>query len=170
VALPRKAPNGSGLISRLAAPRTVESLYKFIEQNVADYMTRDVVTVPPELTVRELGQRFKEADFNGFPVMHGAQMIGFVTKFDYLACFEFTPSRMLPRYDDLMRRTVAEITAREFIYVGAETKLTRVLQLMITHRFRSLPIIEGDSRLTGIIAREDVIRALEFCAQSEAEA
>jgi CBS domain-containing protein len=97
-------------------------------------------------------------------------MIGFVTKFDYLACFEFTPSRMLPRYDDLMRRTVAEITAREFIYVGAETKLTRVLQLMITHRFRSLPIIEGDSRLTGIIAREDVIRALEFCAQSEAEA
>ena len=159
MALPRKAPNGSGLISRLAAPRTVESLYKFIEQIVADYMTRDVVTVPPELTVRELGQRFKEADFNGFPVMNGAQMIGFVTKFDYLACFEFTP-----------RRTVAEITAREFIYVGAETKLTRVLQLMITHRFRSLPIIEGDSRLTGIIAREDVIRALEFCAQSEAEA
>jgi len=143
-------------------------LYKFIEQIVADYMTRDVVTVPPELTMRELGQRFKETDFNGFPVAHGGQTIGFVTKFDYLACFEFTPARMLPPYDDLMRRTVAEIMAREFIYVGAETRLTRVLQLMITHRFRSLPIIEGDSRLAGIISREDVIRALESCAQREA--
>jgi len=158
-----------GRIDRFAASRTVDRVYKFIEQIVADHMTRDVMTVPPELTVRELGQRFKETDFNGFPVTQGRQMVGFVTKFDYLACFEFTPARMLPRYDDLIRRTVAEIMAREFIYVGAETKLTRVLQLMITQRFRSLPIIEGDSRLAGIISREDVIRALESCAQAEAE-
>ena len=144
-----------------------DTLYKFTEQIVTDYMTRNVVTVAPELTVRELGQRFKETDFNGFPVMHRTQMIGFVTKFDYLACFEFTPARMVPRYDDLMRKTVAEIMARDFIYAGAETKLTRVLQLMITHRFRSLPIIEADSRLAGIISREDVIRALESCAQNE---
>jgi CBS domain-containing protein len=144
-----------------------DTLYIFTEQIVTDYMTRNVVTVAPELTVRELGQRFNETDFNGFPVMHRAQMIGFVTKFDYLACFEFTTTRMLPRYDDLMRKTVAEIMAREFIYVASDTKLTRVLQLMTTHRFRSLPIIEADSRLAGIISREDVIRALEFCAQNE---
>ena len=148
---------------------TVGSLYRFIEQVVADYMTRDVVTVPAEMTVRELGQRFNETDFNGFPVTQGAQTIGFVTKFDYLACFEFTPARMLPRYDDLMQRTVAEIMARDFIYVGSETRLTRVLQLMITHRLRSLPVIEGDSRLAGIISREDLIGALEGCAQAGAE-
>jgi predicted transcriptional regulator len=147
--------------------RMADTLYKFIEQIVSDYMTRNVVTVSPELTVRELGQRFKETDFNGFPVMQGAQMVGFVTKFDHLACFEFTPTRMLPRYDDLMRKRVAEIMARDFIYVGAETKLTRVLQLMVAHRFRSLPIIQSDSRLVGITSREDVIRALEFCAQNE---
>lgn len=144
-------------------------MYKFVEQIVADYMTRKLVTVPPEMTVRELGQLFKETDFNGFPVMQGGQMIGFVTKFDYLACFEFTPARMLPRYDDLMRKTAADIMARDFIYVGSETRLTRVLQLMITHRIRSLPILTTESRLAGIISREDVIRALESCAQAEAE-
>ena len=144
-------------------------MYKFLEQVVSDYMTRGIATVPPTMSIRELGQRFKETDFNSFPVLDNGQMVGIVSKFDYLACFEFTPARMLPRYDDLIRRTVAEIMAREFIYVGAETKLTRVLQLMITQRFRSLPIIEGDSRLAGIISREDVIRALESCAQAEAE-
>jgi CBS-domain-containing membrane protein len=144
-------------------------LYKFLEQIVADYMTRKVVTVPPEMTVRELGQLFRQTDFNGFPVMQDAQMTGFVTKFDYLACFEFTPARMLPRYDDLMRKSVADIMARDFIYVGSETRLTRVLQLMITHRVRSLPILQADSRLAGIISREDVIRALESCAKAEAE-
>lgn len=144
-------------------------MYKFLEQIVSDYMTSDVITVPPTMSMRELGQRFKEADFNSFPVIADGQLVGIVSKFDYLACFEFTPARMVPHYDDLMRRTVAGAMTREFIYAGRETKLTRVVQLMIEHRLRSLPIMDVDARLVGIIAREDVIRALEFCAQSEAK-
>ena len=141
-------------------------MYKFLEQIVSDYMTPDVVTVPPSMSIRELGQRLKETDFNGFPVVDNGQVVGVVSKFDYLACFEFTPARMVPRYDDLMRRTVAGVMTREFVYVGRDTKLTRVLQLMIEHRIKSLPIIDSDSHLIGIIAREDVIRALEFCAHT----
>jgi CBS domain-containing protein len=144
-------------------------LYKFLEQVVSDYMTRDVATVPPTMSMRELGQRFKETDFNSFPVIDNAQVIGVVSKFDYLACFGFTPARMVPRYDDLMQRTVAGVMTREFIYVGRDTKLTRVLQLMTEHRLRSLPVMDAGQRLVGIVAREDIIRALEFCAQCEAE-
>jgi CBS domain-containing protein len=142
-------------------------LYKFIEQVVSDYMTGNVATVAPAMSIRELGQRFKDTDFNSFPVVDSNQVVGVVSKFDYLACFEFTPARMLPRYDDLMRRSVASVMTRDFIYVGRDTRLTRVLQLMTEHRLRSLPIIDPDSRLAGIIAREDVIRALEFCAKNE---
>jgi CBS domain len=40
--------------------------------------------------------------------------------------------------------------------------------MMIEHRLRSLPVVDADSRLVGIIAHEDVILALEFCAQTEA--
>ncbi|MEZ5822593.1 MAG: HPP family protein [Bradyrhizobium sp.] len=144
-------------------------MYRFLEQVVSDYMTRDVSTVSPTMSIRELGQRFKETDFNSFPVLDNGQVAGVVSKFDYLACFEFTPARMVPRYDDLMRRAVASVMTREFIYAGRDTKLTRVLQLMIEHRLRSLPILDADSRLVGIIAREDIIRALENCAQREAE-
>ena len=144
-------------------------MYKFLDQIVSDYMTHNVMTVPPTMSIRELGQRFKETDFNSFPVVDNGQVVGVVSKFDYLTCFEFTPARMVPRYDDLMRRTVTGVMTREFIYVGCDTRLTRVLQLMIEHRLRSLPILGPDARLSGIIAREDVIRALEFCAQREAE-
>jgi CBS domain-containing protein len=31
---------------------------------------------------------------------------------------------------------------------------------MVEHRIRSLPVIDGASRLAGIIAREDVLKAL----------
>lgn len=144
-------------------------MYEFLEQTVSNHMTREVVTVPPTMSIRELGQRFKETDFNSFPVVDKEHVVGIVSKFDYLACFEFTPARMVPRYDDLMRRTVAGAMTREFIYVGRETKLTRVLQLMIEHRLRSLPIMDEGSRLAGIISREDVIRALESCAEIKAK-
>ena len=143
-------------------------MYRFLQQTVAEYMTRAVTTVRRELTVRDLNQMFERDDFNTYPVEEDGQVVGLVTKFDLLKCFAFTPSQMLPRYDDLMDRTVADIMTSAYIYVGADTKLTRVLQLMVEHRIRSIPAIDNDNRLVGIVAREDVIRALAACAQDTA--
>lgn len=135
----------------------------FIDQVVADYMTRDVKTVARGLTLRELGDLFDREDFNTYPVEENGQVVGLVSKFDHLACFVFTPAHMVPRYDDLMKRTVADIMTSEFIYVGTDTRLTRVLQLMVDHRIRSMPVIDGDQQLVGIVSREDVMRALRRC-------
>lgn len=143
-------------------------MYTFIEQIVADHMTRDVKTVTRSVSVRELGDLFEKDDFNAYPVQEGSQVVGLVSKFDYLACFIFTPAHMIPRYDDLMKRTVADVMTSEFIYVEEDTKLTRVLQLMVDHRLRSMPVIHSDQRLAGIIAREDVMRALQRCAYAKA--
>jgi CBS-domain-containing membrane protein len=143
-------------------------LYSFLEQIVADYMTREVKTVRRSVTLRELGDLFEKDDFNAYPVEENAQVSGVVSKFDYLSCFVFTPAHMMPRYDDLMKRTVADVMTSEFIYVGRDTKLTRVLQLMVDHRLRSMPVIDGDQRLVGMISREDVMRALQRCTDNRA--
>ena len=98
-----------------------------------------------------------------------SQVVGLVSKFDFLACFVFTTAHMIPRYDDLMKQTVADIMTPDFIYVRVETKLTRVLQLMVDHRIRSIPVIEGDQRLVGMISREDVMRALQRCVSGKTQ-
>jgi CBS-domain-containing membrane protein len=149
-------------------PTEGQRLYTFIEQTVADHMTRDVKTVTRSVSLRELGDLFEKDDFNAYPVEEGSQMVGLVSKFDYLACFIFTPAHMVPRYDELMKRTVADVMTSEFIYVGGDTKLTRVLQLMVDHRLRSMPVIDGDQRLVGMISREDVMRALQRCVYAQA--
>lgn len=141
-------------------------MYRFLEQTVAGYMTRAVKTVTRELTVGDLSAMFERDDFNSYPVEDDAQVIGIVTKFDLLKCFVFTPSQMIPPYEQLMKRTVADVMTTEFIYVRTDTKLTRVLQLMIDHRIRSVPAIDDDHRLAGIIARRDVLRALADCARA----
>ena len=140
-------------------------MYRFLEQTVGSYMTRVVRTVTRELTVRDLSDMFERDDFNSYPVEEDMQVIGIVTKFDLLKCFIFTPNQMVPPYEKLMNRTVGDVMTSEFIYVRTDTRLTRVLQLMIDHRLRSIPAIDSDRRLAGIIARRDVLRALADSAR-----
>jgi CBS domain-containing protein len=148
----------------MVARRKDHALDSFIDQIVGDHMTRDVKTVVRGVTLRELGDLFERDDFNTYPVEENGQVVGLVSKFDHLACFVFTPAHMMPRYDDLMKRTVADVLTSDFIYVGTDTRLTRVLQLMVDHRIRSMPVIDSDQRLAGMISREDVMRALQRCA------
>ena len=140
-------------------------MYQFLEETAGSYMTRDVKTVTRELAVREVNDMFERDDFNSYPVEEDGQMVGIVTKFDLLKCFSFTTNQMVPRYADLMNRTVADVMTSDFIYVRSDTRLTRVLQLMVQHRIRSIPVIDADHRLAGIISRKDVLKALAVTAR-----
>lgn len=140
-------------------------MYQFLEQTVDGYMTRNVKTVQRGLDLFQLSEMFETDDFNSYPVEDDGQVVGIVTKFDILKCFAFTPSQMLPRYDDLMSRKIGDIMTPEFIYVSPDTRLTRVLQIMVEHRIRSIIVLDGAQKLAGIIAREDVIAALKATAR-----
>jgi CBS domain-containing protein len=139
-------------------------VYKFLEQTVDSYMTRNVRTVLREHNLLELSEMFERDDFNSYPVEDDGQVVGIVTKFDILKCFAFTPSQMLPRYHELMARKVGDVMTPEFIYVRPDTRLTRVLQIMVEHRIRSIIVLDSAERLVGIVAREDVIAALKATA------
>ena len=133
-------------------------------------MTRTVTTVTRRTTMRELQALFERHDFNSFPVVEEGKMLGIVTKFDFLRAFAFTTGQMVPHYDELMQRTVGEMMTDAVVHVEPTAPLTRVLQLMVSLKSRSLPVIGADRQLLGIISREDVIRALKEATQDVREA
>jgi CBS domain-containing protein len=137
---------------------------RFLEATAGEYMTRTVKTVTRDVSMRDLDLKFAECGFNAFPVQEKGDIVGLVTEFDFLRSFALTPSRMVPRYAELMAQTVADVMTLDFIYVDPTTKLTRVLQLMVDHRIKSIPVLDREQQLKGIIAREDVMRALKNCA------
>jgi CBS domain-containing protein len=139
-------------------------VYTFLQQTTDKYMTGRVKSVTRDVSVLELSEMFEQDDYNTYPVLEDGQVVGIVTKFDILKCFAFTPSQMVPRYAELMNRRVADILTAEFIYVRPDTRLSRVLQLMVQHRIRSILVLENEE-LVGIIAREDVIAALKATAR-----
>jgi CBS domain-containing protein len=141
------------------------SMYRFLECRADQYMTRSVITVTPQVTLRDLKALFDKHDFNSFPVVDGGKMVGIVTKFDFLRAFVLTTSQMVPHYGDLMKRPVQQIMTECVSSIEPATPLTRVLELMVMLKARSLPVAGAEGKLMGVISREDVMRALGEATQ-----
>ncbi len=136
-------------------------MHRFLESTAGQYMTRAVTTVTRQTTMRELEALFEKHDFNSFPVVEDGRVLGIITKFDFLRTFAFTTSQMVPHYNELMGRPVAAMMTEAVVHVEPEAPLTRVLQLMVSLKSRSFPVIGPDAQLVGMISREDLIRALK---------
>jgi hypothetical protein len=114
-------------------------MHRFLEGTADQCMTRAVTTVTRQTTMHELEALFEKHDFNSFPVVEKGKMLGIVTKFDFLRAFAFTTGQMVPHYDELMQRPVAEMMTEAVVHVEPTAPLTRVLQLMVSLKSRSFP-------------------------------
>jgi CBS domain-containing protein len=141
-------------------------MYEFLEYKVADAMTRDPVTIGRKTTLAEVEALFEEHDFNGLPVCEDGALVGIVTKLDALKAFAFGTQTMVPHYDEIMRQPAETVMTTQPITVHPGMNLTRVLQLMSETRYKSFPVVL-DAQLVGVIAREDVLRALRRAAAGE---
>jgi CBS domain-containing protein len=144
---------------------TGEAMYGFLACTVSQFMTRTVLTVNRQTTMRELAILFEKHDFNAFPVVENGNLFGIISKFDFLRAFAFTTNQVLPHYDELMNRPAAELMTEAVVHVDPISPLTRVLQLMVNLKTRSFPVLNANDQLEGIISREDVMRALKKTTQ-----
>jgi CBS domain-containing protein len=142
-------------------------VHEFLEYRVHHVMTRAPETIEPRATLAEAEAIFENRDFNALPVVESdGSLVGIFTKLDFLAAFAFTPASLIPPYEELMRRRVGEQMTRDVLTVDPDLALTRVLQQLVETRNKSLPVVEAE-RLVGIVAREDVLRALRRAAAGE---
>ena len=136
-------------------------MYEFLQETVANNMTTAVRSITPERTVGDLYRLFAADDFDAYPVVQDGMLVGIVSKLDALKVFAFTEDQILPRHADGMGTQVNKIMSSDVVAVDPETKLQRVLQMLTKHKVKSLPVIDQRRNLVGIIAREDVMRAMK---------
>jgi CBS-domain-containing membrane protein len=58
---------------------TGEGMYGFVGCTVKQYMTRTVLTVKRQTTMRELTALFEKYDFNAFPVVEEGKLLGIIS-------------------------------------------------------------------------------------------
>ena len=135
-------------------------MYEFLQETVQNNMTQNVRSVAPETTVADLYRLFAADDFDAYPVMRDDRLVGVVSKLDALKVFALSQDHILPQYKEGVATTVDEIMSSDVIAVDPEANLQRVLELLVKHRVKSLPVVDGRHNLVGIIARDDVVRAM----------
>ena len=149
----------SSTSARGLPPLSRENMEHFLAARVADYMTSPVMTLAPGATLAEIERQFAAFDFNAFPVLEDGDLAGMVTKFDALKVFLATSHAGIRGADEVASLTAAEIMTRDVITFPPLAPLTRVLQTLVDFRVKSFPVVDA-RRVVGIIARNDLVRAL----------
>ena len=139
-----------------------------------DIMTRDVITVRPDTSVRDIAAIMVEKHISGVPVLTGnGKLIGMVSQSDLLHRAEvgterkhkwwfrtFADSNALAReYAKAHGRKAHDIMSRYVVSVRDDAELRDVADILDNHRIKRVPVMQDD-RLVGIITRGDLVRAL----------
>jgi CBS domain-containing protein len=147
---------------------------------VADFMTRQVITVAPDSPVLAAAKLMLEHKVSGLPVVDTAgHLVGIVSEHDLLRRRDGGMRR--PHWLQLMterpglagelsqfqERKVSEVMTPDPLTVAATASLEVACRLIEDRGIKRLPVIQDD-RLVGIIARADLVRALAKTMQSAA--
>jgi CBS-domain-containing membrane protein len=131
---------------------------------IREIMTPSPVTVGPKTGIRKLKALFDKHDVNALPVVdeHGV-LRGIVTTLDILRMFR--PPRRLyyPDVRALWAQHAEDIMRRGVVTVSADDLVEVAVTLLVEHKHRSLPVVEGrrgSTRLVGIVSRRDTLRCL----------
>jgi CBS domain-containing protein len=123
-----------------------------IREVIAGKAIKDVVTIRPEATVRELLALLAEHNIGAAVVSNddGTSVDGIVSERDIV--------RKLNGNDSALGSTVADIMTSDVRTCDVASSLDDVRNTMTQGRFRHLPVVE-DGSLVGVISIGDVVKA-----------
>jgi CBS domain-containing protein len=131
---------------------------------VHELMTPDPETVTGETRVKAAVDLLARRRVSALPVVDDEGRIrGVVSEVDLVrdAIVPDIRAHLLP--EEGSRRApatiVSEVMSSPAITVHERTDLAEVVDLMSTARLKSLPVVDGDGRVVGVISRSDVIRS-----------
>lgn len=128
---------------------------------VADWMTRQVVTVGPDESVAHAMHLMKEKRIKHLPVLKDGRLVGVISDRDINA---YAPSKAtsLDVFEInylLAKATVKESMGRKLTTTAPETPVEAAALVMLENDIGCLPVLEGGA-LVGIISDRDIFRSL----------
>jgi CBS domain-containing protein len=119
----------------------------------------DVHTIAPEATVYEAIRLMAEKNVGALVVVSEGRVVGIVSERDYTR-------KVILRGKVSKETAVREVLSSQVISVEPSESVEECMRLMVTHRVRHLPVLEGD-RLVGVVSIGDLVN-WTITAQSQA--
>ncbi len=144
---------------------------------VAEIMTRKVLSVTPETSLRELAKILSDNNVNGVPVVDDeGDVVGVVCESDLVeqnkplhipTVFVIldsiipleNPWRLQKEFKRIAATTVRDIFSKPAVCVEPDTDLQEVARIMSEQKKYTIPVLDR-GKLVGVVGKDDVIRGL----------
>ena len=141
-----------------------------------DIMTKEVITIKPEATVKELAKLLTDNKISGVPVVdEDGNIAGIVTENDLISRNKRlhipTVLRLFDAYfvlgsgkvEEEMKKMAASrvdgICTKEVISISEDTTLQEIATIMSEKNIHLLPVLKNKS-VIGIVGKADIVRAM----------
>lgn len=141
---------------------------------VSDVMTGTVISVTPDMTVREVARIFVDHGISGAPVIDpDGAVVGMISEGDLIRRSEIgTDARSRTSWLDLWSvaheardyikthaLNVHDVMTTDVVTVRPDTSLGEVARILETRHIKRVPVTEA-GRLVGIVSRANLVQAL----------
>ena len=143
-----------------------------------DIMVKDVLTVTPETSIQDAVKLLLDRRINGVPVVDRKdKLVGILCQSDLIAqqkrvplpsvftlLDSFIPLSSMKSLDKEIQKmaafVVADAMTRNPATVRPETGIEEIATLMVEKKYHTLPVVDANGALVGIIGKEDVLKTL----------
>jgi IMP dehydrogenase len=111
---------------------------------------RDPITIPPDMTVRDVVALSQQHGISGFPVVEGNTVVGIITNRDL-------------RFErELDAQVRDKMTPRDkLVYVDENADVAEAKRLMNKHRLERVLVVDANFKLHGLITVKDIQKSTE---------
>ena len=120
---------------------------------VSQVMTPDPITVPPEMSLKDVARLLQQHRVTGVPVVAAGRLVGVVSTGDVLS-------------KEQTARTAGEAMTSPASTIAPSDTVATAARIMLDRDLHRLPVTESPAGLVGIVTRTDLLRAF---ARNDAE-
>lgn len=131
---------------------------------LSQFMTRDIETLPPEASLRQLVQQMRGQRLSCIVIVEERRPVGIVSERD---CVRVLAQAL--EGGDVDRLFAGDVMTSPVISVRAELSWHEALELVRRRRIRRLPVVDETGELVGLVTQSDLLEAQKAALQCHRE-
>lgn len=126
---------------------------------VSDIMTRQVIRIGMDQSVREARDILAEFGIHHLVVTDGVRLVGVISDRDVLHAISPFAGKIDERSRDVasLNRRIHQIMSRAMVSVTPDERIAEAGRIMLARGISCLPVIDGSGHLAGIVTDRDIL-------------
>jgi len=120
------------------------------ELKIEQVMTRNVITISPDRSMRDLKELLRVKRISGVPVVRDGELVGMISIENVIRALETND----------LEATVGEKMTTQVQYVRADESVVSAVNLFARYGYGRFPVLDAENKLVGLLTKGDIVRGL----------